>query len=127
LILRKIINSIYITLDAAGNPHPWPSLNGNDPDATSIQTELLASCDAVLMGRRTYEGFASVWRRRSGDDYSDRINSMRKYVASSTLRDPKWKNTASSSIVILLERPNGSRPNPERTLCSTGLATSRTK
>lgn len=69
------------------------SPNGNDPDATSIQTELLASCDAVPMGRRTYEGFASVWPTRSGDDYSDRINSMRKYVASSTLRDPKWKNT----------------------------------
>jgi hypothetical protein len=30
----------------------------------------LPACDAVLMGRRTYEGFAPVWQRRSGDPYS---------------------------------------------------------
>ena len=58
--------------------------------AGTIQTELLLSCDAVLMGRRTYEGFAPVWPTRSGDPYSDRINTMPKYVVSSTLRDPEW-------------------------------------
>jgi dihydrofolate reductase len=42
------------------------------------------------MGRRTYEGFAPVWPTRSGDPYSDRINSMPKYVVSSTLKDPEW-------------------------------------
>jgi dihydrofolate reductase len=45
------------------------------------------------MGRRTYEGFAPVWPTRSGDPASDHINSMRKYVVSSTLRDPEWTNT----------------------------------
>ncbi len=45
------------------------------------------------MGRRTYEGFAPVWPTRSGDPYSDRINSMPKYVVSSTLKDPEWNNT----------------------------------
>ena len=47
-----------------------------------IQTELLLSCDALLMGRRTYDGFAPVWPTRSGDPYSDHINAMPKYVVS---------------------------------------------
>ena len=42
------------------------------------------------MGRRTYEGFAPVWPTRSGDPVSDHINSMPKYVVSSTLSDPEW-------------------------------------
>ena len=45
------------------------------------------------MGRRTYEGFAPVWQTRSGDPFSDRINSMAKYVVSSTLTEPEWHNT----------------------------------
>jgi dihydrofolate reductase len=93
--MRKIINSTYISLDGViEEPHLWPPSTGDD-DGTGlkIQTELLESCDAVLMGRRTYEGFAPVWPTRSGDPYSDRINTMRKYVVSSTLRDPEWNNT----------------------------------
>jgi dihydrofolate reductase len=52
------------------------------------------ACDGVLMGRRTYEGFAPVWQMRSGDPYSDRINTMPKYVVSTTLKDPDWSNTS---------------------------------
>ena len=51
------------------------------------------ACDALLMGRRTYEGFAPVWQSRSGDPFSDRINTMPKYVVSTTLEDPDWANT----------------------------------
>jgi dihydrofolate reductase len=102
--MRKIINSTYITLDGAiENPHLWPSLAEEDSRGYGkarisdshfdIQNELLQSCDALLMGRRTYEAFAAAWPTRSGDSVSDRINSMRKYVASSTLRNPSWNNT----------------------------------
>ena len=92
--MRKIINSTYISLDGViDEPHTWPPTGPDDEAAGTIQTDLLLSCDAVLMGRRTYEGFAPVWPTRSGDAYSDRINSMRKYVVSSTLRDPEWSNT----------------------------------
>jgi len=48
--------------------------------------------DAQLLGRRTYEGFAAAWPQRS-DEFSDRFNSMPKYVVSSTLTDPEWTNT----------------------------------
>jgi len=93
--MRRIINSTYTTLDGAvEGPHLWPSLGSAGKDLSfEIQNDLLQACDAVLMGRRTYEVFAPVWPTRSGDSLSDRINAMRKYVVSSTLRDPTWNNT----------------------------------
>jgi dihydrofolate reductase len=93
--MRRIINSTYITLDGVvEGPHLWPSLGReSDERADAIQTELLLSCDALLMGRHTYDGFAPVWPTRSGDPYSDHINTMPKYVVSTTLKDPEWSNT----------------------------------
>jgi dihydrofolate reductase len=92
--MRTIINSTYISLDGViENPRDWPASDVEDDAGTTIQTELLFACDAVLMGRRTYEGFAPVWSTRSGDPYSDRINSMAKYVVSSTLTELAWSNT----------------------------------
>ena len=93
--MRKIINSTYITLDGAvENSHLWPSLGDSGSKLSyDIQSELVNHCDALLMGCRTYESFASVWPTRSGDVFSDRINAMEKFVASSTLRNPTWNNT----------------------------------
>jgi dihydrofolate reductase len=93
--MRRIINSTYISLDGVvEQPHLWPSIERpSDERGGQIQTDLLLACDAVLMGRRTYEGFAPVWQTRSGDPYSDRINTMPKYVVSTTLHDPDWANT----------------------------------
>lgn len=93
--MRRIINSTYISLDGViQDPQDWPD-NGIEPDGTGlkVQTDLLFDCDAVLMGGRTYPAFATAWMARSGDPYSDRINSIAKYVVSSTLRDPEWNNT----------------------------------
>jgi dihydrofolate reductase len=92
--VRKIINSTYISLDGViQDPQLWPSSDVHDERSGEIQAELLFGCDALLMGRRTYHGFAPVWAARSGDPFSDRFNSMRKYVVSSTLRNPDWNNT----------------------------------
>jgi len=92
--MRKIINATYITLDGViEGPHLWPSLGPRDERWEQIQTDLLLSCGTLLMGRRTYEGFAPVWQTRSGDPMSDHINSMPKYVVSTTLKDPGWHNT----------------------------------
>jgi dihydrofolate reductase len=93
--MRRLINSTFLTLDGAvENPHLWPSLGrGNSGEDDKIQTDLLESCDIVLIGRRTYEIFAPAWSSRSGDPYSDRINTMRKLVVSTTLTDPEWANT----------------------------------
>jgi dihydrofolate reductase len=92
--MRRIVNSTYISLDGViENPQDWPSTGDDDGAAGTIQTDLLFACDAVLMGRHTYDGFAPAWSARSGDEYSDRINSMAKYVVSSTLEKPEWNNT----------------------------------
>ena len=93
--MRKIINSTYMTLDGVTeNPQLWPNLAAPaDERAYAMQLELLMACDAVLMGRRTYDGVETVWAARSGDPYSDRINSLPKYVVSKTLRNPAWANT----------------------------------
>jgi dihydrofolate reductase len=93
--MRQLINSTYITLDGVvEGPHLWPPLAaGNSAEGGTIQTDLLETCDVVLMGRRTYDSFAPAWSARSGDPYSDRINTMRKLVVSTTLRDPSWANT----------------------------------
>jgi dihydrofolate reductase len=47
---------------------------------------------ALLLGRRTYEGFAAAWPEREGE-FADLFNSMPKYVVSSTLQEPQWTNT----------------------------------
>ena len=92
--MRKIVNSTYITLDGVIEaPHLWPSLGPRDERWEQIQTDVLLTCDALLMGRRTYETFAPVWPTRSGDPMSDHINSVPKYVVSTTLKDPEWHNT----------------------------------
>jgi dihydrofolate reductase len=48
--------------------------------------------DALLLGRRTYEGFAAAWPSREGE-FADKFNSMPKYVVSSTLDAPEWNNS----------------------------------
>ena len=48
--------------------------------------------DAMLLGRKTYEGFAEAWPSREGE-FADKFNSMPKYVVSSTLKDPAWTGT----------------------------------
>jgi dihydrofolate reductase len=50
------------------------------------------ACDAMLMGRTTYEDFAKIWPRRT-DPWADRINAIPKYVFSSTLEKAEWNNS----------------------------------
>jgi dihydrofolate reductase len=114
--MRKIINSTYISLDGVvEGPHLWPSLGRpGDERADRIQADLILSCDAMLMGRRTYEGFAPVWPTRSGDPVSEQFNAMPKYVVSTTLKDPEWNNTqvidgdVAGAITRLREAPGES-------------------
>ena len=48
--------------------------------------------EALLLGRVTYQGFAEAWPSREGE-FADKFNDMPKYVVSSTLRAPEWKNS----------------------------------
>jgi dihydrofolate reductase len=64
---------------------------GRDDAARVLLDEALES-EAQLFGRRTYEFLAGRWPSRTGQ-LADRLNSMPKYVVSSTLEDPVWNNT----------------------------------
>jgi dihydrofolate reductase len=57
-----------------------------------VALEEALGAEAWLLGRRSYEFFGARWRPRSGE-LADRLNSMPKYVMSSTLEDPEWNNT----------------------------------
>ena len=54
----------------------------------------LMEAEAQLLGRVTYDGFAAAWPSMADEaGFADRMNSMPKYVVSSTLTDPEWTNT----------------------------------
>jgi dihydrofolate reductase len=63
---------------------------GDEGDKFKLD-ETLAS-DALLLGRKTYEGFAAAWPERSGE-FADKFNNMPKYVVSSTMGEPEWTAT----------------------------------
>ena len=60
------------------------------------------SSAALLLGRRTYDGFAAAWPERDGE-FADKFNTMPKYVVSSTLRDPEWTNSTVLSGDLVTE------------------------
>jgi len=57
-----------------------------------VELDEALNTEALLLGRRSYEFFAARWPARDGE-WADRLNSMPKYVVSSTLREPDWNNT----------------------------------
>jgi dihydrofolate reductase len=62
------------------------------PELAQVTLDEALGTEALLLGRRSYEWFAARWPSRSGD-LADRLNSLPKYVVSSTLEDPDWTNT----------------------------------
>src|SRR3954470_22279253 len=59
-----------------------------------FKSDEVMSADGLLLGRKTYEGFAAAWPSRTDDQgFATKMNSMPKYVVSSTLADPTWNNT----------------------------------
>ena len=91
--MRKLVESTFVTLDGViSNPQEW-SPPYWDEEHNAYASKLLFAADALLLGRATYEGFVQAWPSRTGDDYSDRINEMPKYVASRTLREATWNAT----------------------------------
>ena len=65
-----------------------------------VEYEEALAADAMLLGRRSDEYFATIWLARSGE-WADRLNSMPKYVVSSTLDEPRWSNSAGFKGAVL--------------------------
>ena len=66
---------------------------GKDLEAwAKVETEEALGADALLLGRRSDEWFATRWLPRDGE-WADKLNSMPKFVVSSTQKDAKWSNS----------------------------------
>jgi dihydrofolate reductase len=90
----------------------WSGRASSGPEGGKYKVDEIMDAAAILLGRRTYEGFVAAWPSRDGE-YADKINAMPKYVVSSTLADPEWTNTtvlegdAASAVRRLKERTDG--------------------
>jgi dihydrofolate reductase len=70
----------------------WTFEISRGPEGDKFKLEEAMGAEALLLGRRTYEGFAAAWPKMQGD-FADKFNSMPKYVVSSTLSSPEWTNS----------------------------------
>src|SRR6476620_10222631 len=70
----------------------WVGAIKDRPELGRLTLDDALGSDAMLMGRRTYEWFASRWPSRTGE-LADRLNGIPKYVLSSTLEHPAWNNS----------------------------------
>ena len=99
--MGKIVVSENVTIDGviqdpAGDEGfrlgGWVGLIKDRPAVGKAALDDALGAEAFLFGRRTYEFFAARWPSRNGE-LADRLNSMPKYVLSSTLEDPEWNNS----------------------------------
>jgi dihydrofolate reductase len=90
----------------------WAFAFSRGEEGDKFKVDETMGSDALLLGRRTYEGFADAWPGREGE-FADRFNSMPKYVVSSTLSDPGWTNSTVldgdvvEAVTKLREQPGG--------------------
>jgi dihydrofolate reductase len=101
--MGKIIVSEFITLDGVieapggedslGERSGWSIPYFNEETAKFKLDDFLAS-DALLMGRVTYQIHAAVWPSMTDEEgFADRMNSLPKYVVSTTLEKVEWNNS----------------------------------
>jgi dihydrofolate reductase len=93
IVMRKIIEYTLVSLDGVvEDPQNWGLRNFQDDAYLRDGLGQLLACDAMLMGRRTYEILANVYPART-DPWAVRLNAMQKYVFSSTLEKAGWDNS----------------------------------
>jgi dihydrofolate reductase len=99
--MGKIVVSENVSLDGVaqdptgeeGFRHGgWFGQIKDRPEVSKVALDEALGAEALLLGRRSYEFFATRWPSRSGE-LADRLNSLPKYVVSSTLEDPDWNNS----------------------------------
>jgi dihydrofolate reductase len=99
--MGKIVKSNFVSLDGvvqdpAGNEGfrlgGWVGPLKDRQDLSKLALDEALGAEALLLGRRSYEFLAALWPSRSGE-LADRLNSLPKYVVSSTLEDPDWNNS----------------------------------
>ena len=72
----------------------WVLQFNRGDDGDKFKLDEVMAADALLLGRKTYEGFAAAWPARTDEvGFAEKMNRMRKYVVSNTLKNPEWNNT----------------------------------
>jgi dihydrofolate reductase len=123
--IMKVVVSEFVSLDgvmedpggAEGYKHGgWSFKFKRGPEGDKYKVDELAAADALLLGRVTYQGFAKAWPAiKDPDGFADRMNSIRKYAVSTTLKDSDatWSNTSiirgdmAAEVAKLKARPGG--------------------
>jgi dihydrofolate reductase len=92
--MRKIVANLFISLDGVVEaPDKWHFPYFNDEMGEAVGASM-AAADTMLLGRRTYQEFASFWPEQpAGDQFADHMNNTPKYVVSTTLDTVDWKNS----------------------------------
>ena len=91
--MRKIVVSEYVTLDGVFQDPNWTWPYWSEETAKFKYDELFGS-GALLLGRVTYDGFAQAWPAMKDEQgYADRMNSLPKYVVTTTLENGAWNNS----------------------------------
>lgn len=98
--MGKIVVTEFISLDGVveapgGEDFKYPGWSfefDRGAEGEQFKVDEAMEAEALLLGRRTYEGFASAWPEYDGD-LADKYNGMPKYVVSRTLARPEWNNT----------------------------------
>jgi dihydrofolate reductase len=91
--MGKIVVTEFLSLDGVMEEPAWSLAYWNDTIAKFKKEELFAS-SAHLLGRITYQGFAAAWPERKDEEgFADRMNSLPKYVVSTTLEKADWQGT----------------------------------
>ncbi len=100
--MRKVIVSEFVTLDgvmedpggAEKSEHGGWSFQFWTEEAAKYKFDELFASDALLLGRVTYQGFAAAWPSRTDEHgFADRMNSLPKFVVSTTLEGVEWNNS----------------------------------
>jgi dihydrofolate reductase len=117
--MRPVIVQEFVSLDgvmqAPGDEVEFPGGGWQRPfvghDHMALMVEQMREADALLLGRKTYEMFAAAWPSQHDDTgLAERMNTMPKYVASTTLREVTWnasllKGDVAHSVAQLKEQP----------------------
>jgi dihydrofolate reductase len=94
--MRKVVASELVSLDGVmGSPQEW-AFSYSDDEMEQANASGMAASDALLLGRATYQEFASYWPYQNSADqpYTDYLNSTPKFVVSTTLEEPlEWQNS----------------------------------
>lgn len=92
--MGRIVLSIFTTADGIVDDPQRFTFQFVSEDSMRAGLEQLQAADALLLGRTTYEGFAASWPNMTDEaGFADKMNSMPKYVVSTTLTRAEWNNS----------------------------------